>query len=144
MNNNKQNENQNINDYNKNNINNNHKNNINEINNVNNNINQINSQMNTNINFGEWINLGNLHNLVLLNNYIANLNLDNQNIEQEKNNEVNNKNNSNDNDNNNMNNPSVQEQQALMVNACCNIIYKLCSTLYCNFIAESNKSNRSL
>ena len=43
------------------------------------------------------------------------MNLDNQNIEQEKNNEVNNKNNSNDNDNNNMNNPSVQEQQALMV-----------------------------
>ena len=85
MNNNKQNENQNINDYNKNNINNNHKNNINEINNVNNNINQINSQMNTNINFREGIILGNLHNLILLNNYIANLNLDNQNIEQEKN-----------------------------------------------------------
>ena len=42
----------------------------------------------------------------------------NQNIEQERNNEINNKNNSNDNDNNNnMNNPSIQEQQALMMNA---------------------------
>ena len=69
--------NQNINDYNKNNINDNYKNNINEINNINNNINQINTQMKTNVNFWEGINLGNLQNLILLNN----LNLANQNIE---------------------------------------------------------------